>query len=123
VGFFFDRKGSPKQKTSNGLYRSLLYQLMEADSAVCAIMLSRYFKKLRNLEPVDGALPHRLQWNTTELKSIPEDVFKAESTQPTIIIIDSVDECDEKEESKDVVKFCQDILRHAREYRVTLNIC
>jgi hypothetical protein len=123
VGFFFDRKGSPKQKTSNGLYRSLLYQLMEADPAVCAIMLSRYFEKLRNLEPVDGALPHRLQWSTTELKSIPEDAFKAESTQPTIIIIDSIDECDEKEESKAVVKFCRDILRHAREYRVTLNIC
>lgn len=123
AAFFFDRKGSSKQKTSNGLYRSLLYQLMEADPTVCAAMLSKYDQKVLNLEPVEGASPHRVHWSTAELKSMLEDVFKAASTRPTIILIDSVDECGEEKDAKDVVKFCRDILRRAREGGVTLNIC
>jgi hypothetical protein len=123
MAFFFDRKGSSKQKSSNGLYRSLLYQLVEADPAVCTFMLSKYEEKVRDLEPMEGASTQRLHWSTAELESILQDLFRMDSMRPTIILIDSVDECGEENEAKDVVKFCRDLLRHARENGAILNIC
>ena len=123
AAFFFARKGGPKEKTSNGLYRSILYQLMDADPVVRTTMVSNYERKLFSLGPTEGASSPPLSWHTTELKSMLEDVFKAKSTRPTIIFIDSVDECGEAKDAKDVVKFCQEIIRHARTSGVKLNIC
>ncbi|KAI4941254.1 hypothetical protein J4E91_010831 [Alternaria rosae] len=86
-------------------------------------MVSNYERKLFSLGPTEGASPPPLPWHATELKSMLEDVFKTKSIRPTTIFIDSVDECGEAKYAKDVVKFCQEILRHARTSGVTLNMC
>ncbi|KAI1323631.1 hypothetical protein F5Y16DRAFT_424790 [Xylariaceae sp. FL0255] len=93
ISFFFNARGHNLEKTTEGLYRSLLVQLFEKRSDVQCVL-----EKIR--------IGH--EWTVESLKFLFEEVIQGLGSSRVICLIDALDECDE-EQVRDMVSFLNNI--------------
>ncbi|KAI1178902.1 hypothetical protein F4777DRAFT_586415 [Nemania sp. FL0916] len=82
LSFFFNARGHDLEKTTTGLYRSLLLQLLEARS---------------NLQDVLGKIRIRQPWTIDSLKALLDKAMKGLEDTPLVILVDALDECEESQ--------------------------
>ncbi|KAI0812201.1 hypothetical protein GGR55DRAFT_617313 [Xylaria sp. FL0064] len=89
LSFFFNARGHDLEKTTIGLYRSLLLQLLEARPDLHYIL-----DKVRTKRP----------WTVESVKPLLEEAIYGLEDAPLVCLIDALDECEESQ-VRDMVSF------------------
>ncbi|KAM0550171.1 hypothetical protein ACHAPJ_009019 [Fusarium lateritium] len=98
ISFFFNARGEILEKSTVGMYRSLLLQLLER--------LPR-LQHVPNPKLVSG-MNENHNWSVESLKEIFEQAVQSLADSPLIMFIDALDECDEAD-IRDMVSFFEDL--------------
>ncbi len=113
IFFFFNARGDDLEKSTAGMYRSLLLQLFER------LPRLRHVLNCFRLTMKNGSIP---RWTTQHLKSLFSQALHDLGESPLMMFIDALDECDE-DQIRDMVAFLQDTAGKARQKRIMLQIC
>ncbi|KAI1299607.1 hypothetical protein F5Y03DRAFT_249326 [Xylaria venustula] len=118
LNHFFDRSGQLLQHSSNGVFRSLLYQLGNQYPTSLTAFRDYTQADLKLLESSDS------KSYVNMLKSRLEEVFSDRSLAPrrTIIFIDALDECDSADAMNVGYSLAQ-LTRKAYKNEIQLDIC
>ncbi|KAI0162080.1 hypothetical protein GGR57DRAFT_498426 [Xylariaceae sp. FL1272] len=115
AAFFFNARGTQAlEKSSLGLYRALLHQILQQDLLALS-HLSLAFKKKQTFQS-------SITWHEEELQEYLVKVFATSSSRPAVLFIDAMDECCD-EEVRDLVKFFSDLSRQAVKAGARLDVC
>jgi hypothetical protein len=115
VAYFFNARGEVLEKTPLGMLRSIIYQLLEAEFTLYERLYRTTASALRNKNRLGD-----WKWGQSELKEIVRAAVKQPRTQPLLLLIDALDECDESE-VRDVVKFLDSLSRDALPLKICLS--
>ncbi|KAK1771351.1 hypothetical protein QBC33DRAFT_444098 [Phialemonium atrogriseum] len=100
LSFFFNARGGALEKSTVGMYRSLLLQLLDSIPALDAM-----FDSLCLIAwPRDG----HMQWSVELLKDLFEQAVQSLGQSQVICFIDALDECDE-DQIRDMLSFFEHI--------------
>ncbi|KAH8722057.1 hypothetical protein BGZ61DRAFT_416603 [Ilyonectria robusta] len=108
INFFFNARGDDLEKSTMGMYRSLLHQLLTRLRT-----LLRVFDSLTI--PISSAALY--QWNIDSLKSLFEQAIQSLGKSSVVCFIDALDECDDSQ-IRDMVSFFE----HTSELAVSAGI-
>jgi ankyrin repeat protein len=100
ISFFFHARGEELQKTTLGLYRSLIYQLLQT--------ISDDQKVWRIPGLTQELKPAHLKDNLETLKVLFSRILLDTYTQDVILVIDALDECHE-DQMRDMLSFFEDL--------------
>ncbi|KAL8378532.1 hypothetical protein RB599_008374 [Gaeumannomyces hyphopodioides] len=114
LSFFFLARGAIEERSTTGLYRSLLYQLLEKalDVRDC----------LEWLTDSGARVIHRAGWDDEALKTTLRRAVRSLREKAITIFVDALDECDQTQVN-DMVCFFEELCEHVRETHVELRIC
>ncbi|RYP32296.1 hypothetical protein DL767_005271 [Monosporascus sp. MG133] len=87
LSFFFNARGEELEKTTAGMYRSLLLQLLESIPELDAVFDSLWL----TVWPQDG----QMQWSVESLMDLFEQAVQSLGQSRVICFIDALDECDD----------------------------
>ncbi|TPX16938.1 uncharacterized protein E0L32_003500 [Thyridium curvatum] len=96
ISFFFHARGVDLEKSTIGMYRSLLVQLLEGREELQLSLQSLGFTDINSI--------HNLTWTVERLKDLFEDVICLLGQSAVVFFIDALDECDEAS-IRDMVDF------------------
>ncbi|PVH71069.1 hypothetical protein DL98DRAFT_597280 [Cadophora sp. DSE1049] len=114
LSFFFLARGTAEEKSTIGLYRSLLHQLFEKVTEC---------KDSLEWLTADGArVIQRNGWREEALKQTLTHAVQRLGSRLLMIFVDALDECD-KSQVADMVYFFEELCDRAREAQVRLQIC
>ncbi|KAK8093000.1 hypothetical protein PG999_014587 [Apiospora kogelbergensis] len=94
ISFFFNARGDTLERSTVGMYRSLLLQLLEQQPSVQPVL---ELDQLRNRSSVG--------WSLELLKSLFEQAIQSLTSTPVVCFIDALDECPESEVREMVSSF------------------
>jgi nucleoside phosphorylase len=114
ISFFFNARGEDPEKSTAGMYRSLLLQLFLAVPAVQNVVDS--------MEPAAQANIEDFNWNLVRLQDLFRNVVRGLGQQTVICFIDALDECRE-DEIRDMVDFFTYLSEVAELSSAFLHIC
>ncbi|KAF7532903.1 hypothetical protein G7054_g7529 [Neopestalotiopsis clavispora] len=103
ISFFFNARGDELGKSTFGLYRSLLWQLLD---------------KKPDLQHVLDGLRPGYQWTDERLKSLIEEALQDLGDTPIFCLIDALDECDQ-DQIRDMVVFLEALV----DVQSSLHVC
>ncbi|CAK1354041.1 unnamed protein product [Cercospora beticola] len=106
-GFFFNARGTTLEKTTNGMYRALLFELFTA------------FPELQIT--LDGKQPSD-DWTLYLLKSLLSTTMQKIGPRTLRLFVDALDECDEHE-IQEMVEFMEELEDDVSEGNGMLSIC
>ncbi|RYP37671.1 hypothetical protein DL768_010844 [Monosporascus sp. mg162] len=113
AGFFFNKRGTSLEHSSLGMFRSLLYQILQLHPFKLAALMSLYEE--------DEARVSGL--HLSSLQDIFRDVFLDQTNDiRTIIFVDALDECDEPG-NRDIAYFFRQLTDSAYNIGVQLDVC
>jgi ankyrin repeat protein len=114
LSFFFLARGTVEEKSTTGLYRSLLHQLFEK-----AVELRDSLEWMT----ADGArVIRRNGWREEALKQTLTHAVQKLGSRSLTIFVDALDECD-KNQAAGMICFFEELCDRAREAQVRLQIC
>ncbi|KAK5660350.1 hypothetical protein OQA88_12891 [Cercophora sp. LCS_1] len=114
IFFFFNARGEEIEKTTVGMYRSLLSQLLDERLNL------RVAFDAAGLMSRDATSDH--EWNLELLKQVFEEaVLRLERSDPVTCFIDALDECDETE-IRDMVGFLEQLAQSAMEKGIKFKV-
>ncbi|KAH6844621.1 hypothetical protein B0I37DRAFT_327314, partial [Chaetomium sp. MPI-CAGE-AT-0009] len=99
ISFFFNARGDELEKSTVGLYRSLLLQLLERLPERQGVFSSL------GLRTLNGGCH---QWGIEELKALLEEVVQSLGEFPVTCFVDALDECDEGQ-VRDMISFFEEV--------------
>ncbi|KAE8446343.1 hypothetical protein EG329_012092 [Mollisiaceae sp. DMI_Dod_QoI] len=114
LSFFFLARGTIEEKSTTGLYRSLLHQLFQK-----AEELKR---SLKWITPDGVKVIQRSGWHEEALKHTFTHAVKNLGSRVLTIFIDALDECNDSQ-AMGMVGFLEELCDVAREAQVRLQIC
>lgn len=117
LSFFFNARGEELERTTLGLYRSLLWQLLKKLEEIQAV--------LDLFEMNAHAFIQRLGWQTEILKDTLANAVESEhfkGGQELRLFIDALDECIDNDVA-DMVSFFEELGERAAEQNINLRIC
>lgn len=114
ISFFFNARGEKLEKSTFGMYRSLLYQLLKALPDLQTIL------KTQRMNFVLGGTFAALE--EAHLKEMLATVIQNLKHRHLICFIDALDECQENE-IRDLIIFLQNLGQLAVSSRIHLNVC
>ena len=101
ASFFFHGRGAPLQKSTLGLFRSLLHQILQQNR----VLLSKFTRLYKTRCKTDGEFGKTWEWQANELQPFfKSNVVDAARTQQIRVYIDALDECG-KAAAIDLVEF------------------
>jgi hypothetical protein len=111
LSFFFLARGTSEEKSTAGLYRSLLHQL---------------FEKAKDLQDslewmtIDGARGILEQgWNEEALKHTFRDAVRTLNRRSLTLFVDALDECEDSQ-TRDMIFFLEELCELAEESQIRL---
>jgi hypothetical protein len=114
LSFFFLARGTVEEKSTIGLYRSLLHQLFEK---------AMDLKDCLEWMTADSArVIQRNGWHMEALKQTLTHAIQNLGGRSLTIFVDALDECD-KSQARDMICFFEELCDYAREAQVRLQIC
>ncbi|RYP86623.1 hypothetical protein DL769_000691 [Monosporascus sp. CRB-8-3] len=114
ASFFFNARGDPLEKSTIGLYRSLLWQLFEKAEDLQGV-LDEFDSNARRIIQRDG-------WQLEILKETLAKAVEGLGCRTLQFFIDALDECHD-DDVADMISFFEDIGERAVEANVRLHIC
>jgi ankyrin repeat protein len=120
ASFFFHGRGSSIQKSSLGMFRSLLHQILDQIPEFLSEFTSIFTKK-REAQGRPGA---QWEWHVAELRNFFGDsIAQAKTTYSIEIYVDALDECGEETARALVADFERLISRTTSRGPNSLNLC
>ena len=113
ISFFFNARGEALEKSTVGMYRSLLFQLLTAVPGLQKVFIPLAFAKQKTNEVSE--------WSVEELKTILSSAIGNLGQQHLVCFIDALDECQE-DQVRDMVGFLEHLGQIAVSSRIRLNI-
>lgn len=110
ISFFFNARGTSLEMTTEGLYRSLLFQLLEE------------FKVLRNTIKVPHAVRKGQKWAVESVQDLFREALSHLRTERLILIIDALDEGDHRQVRK-MVGYLASLASSTGSHFATLDTC
>ncbi len=114
ISFFFNARGEDLEKSTLGMYRSLLYQLLE---------------KFPDLQTVLGCLRLRVpregeiyRWKMGDLQNLFTAAIQGLGQRRLMCFIDALDECEE-DQIRDLVAFLENLGRLTFSSRIHFHVC
>jgi hypothetical protein len=117
AAFFFNAGGDIEERTPLGMFRSLLYQLLQYRHDELGSLAKVHQEKSSN----NGA-PIGVTWQEIELRSFFQSMFERSSGTRTIIFLDAVDEC-ELESTRELFDFFRKLTETAQDRGIALDVC
>ncbi|KAK4189520.1 Pfs NB-ARC and ankyrin domain protein [Podospora australis] len=114
ISFFFNARGEHLEKSTSGMYRSLLLQILERIPA----LQESVFESLGFITWTDGS--HH--WSIESLKELFEEAVRGLGSSSVVCFIDALDECDDSE-VRDMVSFFEHLGEVATETGVRFQVC
>ncbi|EPS44771.1 hypothetical protein H072_1200 [Dactylellina haptotyla CBS 200.50] len=114
AAYFFHARGNYLEKSSLGMLRSLLYQILDHDPQCYREFVPRF---------LDNKRKHgeSWEWHPDELKDALREIVRYQSA-PIILLVDALDECEEPE-VRSVVRFLEGLSLDATTSGRMFNIC
>jgi ankyrin repeat protein len=113
IAFFFNARGGLTEKSTVGMYRSLLVQLMKRPS---------YKEKVRRLLPFPvEILSENYSWTVSTLQNLFAQAILSIKT-PVVCFVDALDECEE-EEIRGMLSCWKDIGDRAASTNIVFQVC
>ncbi|KAK1585010.1 uncharacterized protein LY79DRAFT_704988 [Colletotrichum navitas] len=113
ITFFFNARGEQLQKSTTGMYRSLLFQLIEALPQLrTALDFHALMKRNTRLR----------EWTIELLKELLEEVFRNLKDESVTCFIDALDECDE-DQIRDMVSFFESVSENTTAMDIGFQVC
>ena len=117
--FFFHGRGTDIQKTTLGLFRSILHQILIQRPEVCQD-LSSIFKDQCDRQ---GRVGEQWSWHENDLQDFfLRNVIKVAETQPVRIYVDALDECGDTAARK-LVTFFERVMKQLESSSVSFHLC
>jgi hypothetical protein len=114
ISFFFNARGEDLEKSTAGMYRSLLLQLLERVPELQCV-----FDSL-GLTTLSGSGSH--QWSVETLKELFQQAIQRLGQRPLTCFIDALDECEERQ-IRDMASFFEQLGELAISARVRFQVC
>ncbi|KAK4111839.1 ankyrin, partial [Canariomyces notabilis] len=114
LSFFFLARGTLKERSTSGLYRSLLHKLFKTSEDLWAGL------DLMTADAARGILVNG--WHEEALQQTFEHVIRNLGTRSLTIFVDALDEC-EDDQAKELVDFFEALCDLAQEENIHLLIC
>jgi ankyrin repeat protein len=114
LSFFFRARGIMEEKSTTGLYRSLLYQLFEEVMDLKDSLAWMTVNGARNIQQ-NG-------WNEEALKQTLTHAISKLGSRSLTIFVDALDECDQTQ-AAGMISFFEELCEHAEDANVKLKIC
>ncbi|KAH7156057.1 hypothetical protein EDB81DRAFT_716016 [Dactylonectria macrodidyma] len=114
LSFFFNARGEKLEKSTVGMYRSLLLQLLDGIPTLEAIFDSLHLTSW----PQDGLM----EWSVELLKDLFEQGVQLLGKSEVVCFIDALDECNENQ-VRDMVSFFQHIGELATAFNIRFQVC
>ncbi|KIW94840.1 uncharacterized protein Z519_04818 [Cladophialophora bantiana CBS 173.52] len=116
ISFFFNARGGDLEKSTEGMYRSLLLQLLESRPELGKI-----------LDPLSRPLlsetgEFEIQWQLETLKDAFQAAIRCIGTKSLVCFVDALDECHE-DDIRDMVAFFETLSQEAVQSGTQLHIC
>ncbi|KAL4814999.1 hypothetical protein BDW67DRAFT_81078 [Aspergillus spinulosporus] len=111
--FFFNARGEILEKTIIGMYRSLLYQLLNILPDLQIVFETLPMTPTKDRPP---------DWHTETLKTLLYTAAKRLQDRPVVCYIDALDECDEKQ-VRDMLSFFEQLGDQASSHQVRFFVC
>lgn len=100
ISFFFNARGEELERSTVGMYRSLLFQLIGAYPD-----LQTHISWPRSTDLHDG---ESYAWDIVELQTLFVDAFRKLGQRQLICFIDALDECEESQ-IRDLIRFLEEL--------------
>ena len=114
ISFFFNARGEELEKSTLGMYRSLIYQLLKAFPD-----LQIHLNDFESRFPQEGASPIL---ELDDLQSLFAAAIQNLGQRPLLCFIDALDECDE-DEIRTLVNFLKKLGYLTTSSRINFNVC
>ncbi|KAI9677239.1 MAG: hypothetical protein M1822_008188 [Bathelium mastoideum] len=114
ISFFFNARGGELEKTVRGMYRSLLFQLLDEAQEL------RYV--FDELGPKKRDEDISAQWSTNRVKDLFEKAVESLGRRHLVCFIDALDEC-EQDGMQETVNFFQRLAQITITSHIRLNVC
>lgn len=116
VSFFFNARGEELEKTTRGLYRSLLHQILKQDLSALNYLFPEYLEKMK------GRRSDHILWEEEDLKGSLSQVCQCGISIPVLVFIDALDECTDPEISR-LIDFFQGLVDKKKDANASLRVC
>ncbi|RYP13683.1 hypothetical protein DL765_006765 [Monosporascus sp. GIB2] len=113
ISFFFNARGDDLEKSTIGMYRSILLQLLERLPALQGV-----FDSL-GLATWNGGYP---QWSVESLKTLFEQAVQGLGNSSLMCFIDALDECDEHQ-IRDMISFFEHVGELTTSAGIRFQVC
>lgn len=123
ISFFFNARGDHLERSTVGMYRSVLYQLLGAVPELLTIFDSRAHKF--ELDAIHDAVMSRrtdVAWSLELLQSLLSITLSSLGNRRLVLFIDALDECQD-DEITEMVDFFQELGEDAMSLSLELRIC
>jgi ankyrin repeat protein len=111
ISFFFNARGESLESSVEGMYRSMLFQILEG------------IPKLRT----DLATPHstreKQNWTLETLQDLFRQAVLCLQDEPLICIVDGLDECKDQQEVRCAMYFLRNLTISAQNLHLSFGIC
>ena len=114
ISFFFNSRGEDLEKTTTGMYRSLLHSLLKEFPDLLAAMPQSRSKDLSNIEPY--------HWEDAELQQLFAAAVRLLGRRQLICFIDALDECEE-DEIRELVSFLSRLGQNCTQSQIYFRAC
>ncbi|KAK0940939.1 hypothetical protein LTR29_007497 [Friedmanniomyces endolithicus] len=126
LSFFFNARGDDLEKTTLGMYRSLLFQLLEGVTEIQSVQLLEGLPEIRNaFDAIDAATTSRTEsvpWSLKNLQKCLSNAVRHLGRRRLRCFIDALDECDEQQ-IRDMVDFFEDLAADSPGNESAISIC
>lgn len=124
AAFFFNGRGTSLEQSSFGLYKSLLFQVLDQspDLYLCfsKVLKAKHEELVKN---TDESAKEPEIWNLQELEGIFTSIFKRKSIRLSItLFIDALDECHEDERDH-VLTSLRQCIKSSEATDIRLSVC
>ena len=114
LSFFFNARGEELEQSTAGMYRSLLWQLLQRIAGLDAIF--------DTLPPTTWPQGSQTQWTVELLKELFEEAVQDLGKASVVCFIDALDECDE-DQIRDMLTFFKHIGKLAIGSHIGFQVC
>lgn len=119
ASFFFSARGTTLQRTALGLFRALLYQLLDQKEE----LLHDFTSTIKKRVTVETYTDVNWTWNENELRvRLRSFILEILDTTPLILFVDALDEC-EKDSRDNIRQYLEDICYESKAKRNVLGVC
>jgi len=116
ISYFFNARGEHLEKSTRGMYRSLLFQLLSKVPRLQTFLDTTEASHLQDISPDS--------WTTEILQSLFRQAIERLEDQPLTCFVDALDECENNEDQvREMIGFFEELGECAVENKIRLLVC